>query len=135
MCAVVHLSPAAEAADPPAAFEVAVGLESVEVGPFFSSDGSTLTSEIAALPRASAAGEPGGPETVLWCANRSDPRCGGDDGPPPRRPDWSDSSQFVAAPLLGHQRFVGMHGVGLRLTADRKPSSRSPQPLERPPRT
>ena len=52
--------------------------ESIEIGPFFSSDGTLLSSRVPAL----AQGRRVPPVDVLWCVDANDPRCSGGDPAP-----------------------------------------------------
>lgn len=49
-------------------------LQSMEVGPFFSSDGTMLTSDLPAPERPAAEPRREGTE-ILWCVSADDPRC------------------------------------------------------------
>lgn len=75
--------------------EAVTPFESVEVGPFFSSDGSLLTSS----PRATRPTR-SGPREVLWCASPDDPRCSGRDVPQERGPQTGDASHGAAPGTL-----------------------------------
>src|SRR5690606_34173123 len=80
--------------------------QSVEVGPFFSSDGSFLVSR-AELERTELVrrGPPRSPTPLLWCASPDDPRCSGRDGPPDRGPRTGDASHGAASRELDDVRF------------------------------
>ena len=76
-------------------------LESVEVGPFFSSDGSTLTSEELAVEEQPApaqarplARRDGG--EVPWCVSADDPRCWPRDSAPYDGPHARDATSAGA---------------------------------------
>lgn len=75
-------------------------LESVEVGPFFSSDGSTLTSEELAVEEEPAPDAPvlarreGG--EVPWCVSADDPRCWPRDSAPYDGPHARDATSAGA---------------------------------------
>ena len=75
--------------------------QSVEIGPFFSSDGSFLVSR-AELERQAP---PRSPTPVLWCASPDDPRCSGGDGPPDRGPRTGDASHGAATHESDDARF------------------------------
>ncbi len=49
-------------------------LQSMEVGPFFSSDGAMLLSDLPALERRAAPARREGQE-IQWCVSADDPRC------------------------------------------------------------
>ncbi|MFK7984622.1 MAG: hypothetical protein AB8I08_01240 [Sandaracinaceae bacterium] len=103
--------------------------ESVEVGPFFSSDGALLTSSPRVTrPTRSSPGE------VLWCASPDDPRCSGRDVPQERGPQTGDASHG-AAPGSLHSPSLDAHASG---TLPLGPVVGGPRParagrLDRPP--
>lgn len=103
--------------------------ESVEVGPFFSSDGSLLTSS----PRVSHPTR-SSPREVLWCASPDDPRCSGRDVPEERGPQTGDASHG-AAPGTGNSPSLDAYASG---TLPLGPVIGGPRParagrLDRPP--
>lgn len=57
--------------------------ESIEIGPFFSSDGTLLSSRVPALVQGHRVGRGTVPPVdVLWCVDANDPRCSGGDPAP-----------------------------------------------------
>ncbi len=83
-------------------------LQSAEVGPFFSSDGSTLTSEERSVEEKrlrdlrAAEGEHG---PVPWCVSADDPRCSPRDSAPHHRTATVEGAHvaagFASAPEFG----------------------------------
>ena len=85
----------------------------MEVGPFFSSDGATLTSDLPepATPRAERRRE--SDEGVLWCVSADDPRCSPRDGAPNDGPS-SLEAPHVASTTPAHPRLGPPASGGLR---------------------
>ena len=108
MCVVVELSwgNAAPHFEPHNSFEPHQPFEphqqSIEVGPFFSSDGTLLSSHTASARAASshvgsAPSRSGSPvEEVLWCASSDDPRCSPGDPAPEDGPRAGDGTYAAA---------------------------------------
>jgi hypothetical protein len=97
MCVVVELSwgDVAPHFEPQAHFEP--HQQSIEVGPFFSSDGTLLTSHAVASRGASAPSRSRAPvQDVLWCASSDDPRCSPGDPAPEDGPRAGDATHAAA---------------------------------------
>jgi len=104
--------------------------QSVEVGPLFSSDGTTLSSEAAvSRARRRATGE------VLLCISADDPRCSPRDSAPGNGPHFVDGATFAATDvptLLAGPPSVRQAAVPSTILGAR---SGVRDRLERPPRT
>lgn len=114
--------------------------QSVEVGPFFSSDGTTLVSRLARS--GDDAGQPAQElarrrvpvEDVLWCVSADDPRCS------PRDSSPSDGSRIAEARINAHQVTDSEPPLPSPLAARPKPSHSGDGPragvrfrIDRPP--
>ncbi len=110
--------------------EAITPFESVEVGPFFSSDGSLLTSS----PRVTRTTR-SGPKEALWCASPDDPRCSGRDVPPERGPQTGDASHGAAPGALNSPRLDAYLSGSVRFGPPLGgPRAGEAARLERPPR-
>lgn len=106
-------------------------MESLEVGPLFSSDGTMLVSAIA---RAARAPRPAPSGRVLWCASADDPRCAPRDSAPNHGSQVLDGAHIafstlrtprIAAPPIARRPFAAELERGRAGFEDE---------LERPPR-
>ena len=110
-------------------------LESIEVGPFFSSDGTALVSG-GRLPSAPVAAPSLGraPLDVLWCRGANDPRCNGGDPAPDALTNFdvthAGAAVIEARAAIGRASLAG----GALAPDDEGPRDGVQSELERPPR-
>ncbi|MCA9604438.1 MAG: hypothetical protein KC619_02515 [Myxococcales bacterium] len=108
-------------------------LQSMEVGPFFSSDGAMLTSDLPLEEQPQAEPRREGTE-ILWCVSADDPRCSPRDSAPNDAPGTLQAARIAsttpAHPRLGPpgpsglrpRHAIGAARLGVRDRVERPPS-------------